>query len=149
MKCFYLIFSIFSLLALCVIPAAASQEIFDSEYQIEPWSYGFIWHIPSTECSSVGQDGIKQFKYPVDIGSKELHVRVSWDLPSKNSLSLKIIAPTGLLTGTYTDTYESSDKNGMIPVRITSSLLSGDWWFEVIGCHVSDKQSFTISIEAK
>ncbi len=146
----YAIFGAFLLMVLCAIPVAAGEETNGLDYQITPWFEGISLDTRSSESSSVGQDGVERFNYYVTSGSKELNVRVSWTLPPEyNSLTLKIFTPSGLLAGEFTDTYESSVRNGIIPVKIMSStpIESGYWTFEVIGTKVSGVQAFKISIQ--
>ncbi len=151
MKFIYTVLGVFLLLALCSIPVAGVDVPTQSEYQVTPWIEGMFLDARSSESSSVSLNGVERFNYYVASGSKELNVRVSWNLPPEyNSLTLKVFTPKGLLAGEYTDTYESSVKNGIIPVRITSvsSLENGSWRFEVIGTKVSGNQAFKISIQS-
>ena len=146
----YAIFGAFLLMMLCAIPVAAGEGTIDSGYEVTPWFEGISLATRSSESSSVDQNDVERFDYYVPSGSKELDVKVSWSLyPKYNSLTLKIYTPSGLFAGEFTDTYESSIRNGIIPVKITSStpLESGYWKFEVIGTDVSGSQPFLISIQ--
>ncbi|MDV0441111.1 hypothetical protein [Methanorbis furvi] len=152
MKWIYAVFGIFLLLALCSIPVAAVDDLTVSEYQIMPWFDSSVSELRSSQSSSVVQNGVEKFDYYVSSGCKQLDIKVSWDLlPNYNSLTLRLFTPKGFLVGEYTDTYESSVKNGIIPIAITSSspLESGYWRSEVVGTKVSGSQPFNIIINSR
>lgn len=151
MNLMHIIFGVFFLLALCSIPVAAVGDPTESEYQVTPWIDGLSPDTRSSHSSSVVQNGVEKFDYYVSSGCRQLDIKVSWDLsPNYNSLTLRILTPNGLLVGEYTDIYESSVKNGIIPITITSSSLNtGYWKCEVIGTTVSGSQPFNIIINSR
>ena len=80
-----------------------------------------------------------------------MDVTISWNLPPKyNSLSLKIFDPNGSIVSEFTDLYESSIPNGIIPIKIRGmpDLTVGEWRFSVIGSDVSGTQTFNIIINS-
>ena len=146
---------VFLLLCICVFPASAADgfgvEKLESEYLILPLNMGDFIEQRSSIYSSVTHGDSRSLYYLVSSGTTELDVTLSWNLPPKyNSLSLKIFDPNGSIVSEFTDLYESSIPNGIIPIKIRGmpDLTVGEWRFSVIGSDVSGTQTFNIIINS-
>jgi len=80
-------------------------------------------------------------------GSSTLFVNLNWFIPQQ-SLTLKIISPSGSTYAYYHDTDLDGDKNAQIRTSI-SSPEAGTWRFQVYGETVRDAQDYSFEAAAE
>ncbi len=149
MKWKILILGVLALAALCIVPVSAAELLDRSTNEIiTPW-YEYVNGPKAIDpvYGSVTQGATQSITCDIPSGKTKLETVLRWG-NSQNSLTLKIISPTGVVYGPYSDNFDGIT-NGVIPVRIqANSLPQGIWTFEVNGESVSGTQSFTLSMNA-
>jgi len=89
---------------------------------------------------SIQQGETNHHSANVPPGSSTLFVNLNWFIPQQ-SLTLKIISPSGSTYAYYHDTDLGGGKDAQIRTRI-SSPEAGMWRFQVYGEEVQDTQSY-------
>ena len=149
MKWKTLIFGVLALAVFCIVPVSAAELLDRSTHEVTtPW-YEYTSNSRAIDPveGSVSQGATQSITCDIPSGKTKLESVLRWS-NSQNSLTLKIISPTGVVYGPYSDNFDGI-RNGVIPVRIqTNSLPQGIWTFEVKGESVSGTQSFTLSMNA-
>jgi hypothetical protein len=96
---------------------------------------------------SIQQGETKHHSAYVPSGSSTLFVNLDWFIPQQ-SLTLKIISPSGSTYAYYHDTDLGGDKDAQIRTWI-SSPEAGTWQFQVYGESVRDAQSYSFEAKAE